>query len=76
MSRYYGSRFWQYRVPQDGTVATGRIELPNAGYGYRNDELHVRFLLRQRLGLKRLPKGAIVEPAPPPLGKTISSRSL
>jgi len=68
MARYYGSRFWQYRVPQDGIIATGRIELPNAGDGYREDELRVRFLLRQQLGLKRLPKGTVVEPMYPPLG--------
>jgi hypothetical protein len=68
MERYYGSRFWQYSVPQDGTIATGRIELPNAGNGYREDEAYIRFLLRQRLGVNRLPKGTIVNPARPPAG--------
>ena len=72
MARYYGSRFWQYRVPQDGIIATGRIELPNAGDGYREDELRVRFLLRGKLGLKRLPKGTVVEPARAPLGQAYS----
>jgi len=69
--RYYGSRVWQYRIPQDGTVVTGRIELPNAGNGYQEDESHVRFLLRHQLGLKRLSKGTVVEPVQSPLGKTL-----
>lgn len=65
-SQYLGCRYWDFTI-HGKTLAqakelAGTIEIPNAGNGYREDEAYARFLLRKRLGVKRLPRGTVIEP--------------
>ncbi len=65
MARYYGCPWWYYRVPGRAPEHWDKlIELPFSGTsgGYAADEGHVRFLLRRKLGVKRLPRGTQVWP--------------
>lgn len=69
MERYYGSRRWRYRYRgpackwPEGHGQTGELDLgTNAGYGLASDEQYARFLLRERLGLNRLPPKTEVYP--------------
>lgn len=70
MARYYGSRRWCYRFcgrytdwPNHDVLPAGNLDLgTNCGWGYENDRRYARHLLRQLLGIKRLPSGVQVFP--------------
>ena len=67
MARYYGERIWCYRFtkrkPDSAKLSAGKVDLgTNAGFGYKNDERFARYLIRKKLGIKRLPPGTQVTP--------------
>jgi hypothetical protein len=67
VTNYYGARRWRWRVGNK----SGTIELRVPDGNRSEDESHVRFLLRRQLGLKVLPRGAVVEPEEAPSGKPL-----
>ncbi len=62
MSRYYGSHYWYYRIPGTAVRPLPMVELKFAGFGYGNDEAAVRSILREQLGVSKLPRGTKVWP--------------
>lgn len=64
MSSYYG-RSWDWCAGGK----CGRVELRVVTGIRADDEMMARKLVRDELGVKRLPRGAVVVPTEPPKGK-------